>query len=79
MTSGTFLVGDFKRGAQIFDRRQLTIEFSNQNEDNFIKGAVTARGYERIALAVYRPHAFIYGSFAAALAQGMLNSRIRGV
>ena len=70
MTSGTFLVGDFKRGAQIFDRRQLTIEFSNQNEDNFIKGMVTVRGHERIALAVYRPHAFIYGTFAAALAQG---------
>lgn len=72
MTSGAFLVGDFKRGAQIFDRRQLAIEFSNQNEDNFIKGMVTVRGHERIAICVYRPNAFVYGTFAAALAQGSL-------
>jgi len=70
MTSGAFLVGDFKRGAQIFDRRQLAIEFSNQNEDNFIKGMVTVRGHERIAICVYRPNAFIYGTFAQALAEG---------
>lgn len=70
MTEGYFLVGDFKKGAQLFDRRKLTVEFSNANEDNFIKGMVTVRCHERIALAVYCPHAFIYGGFAAALAQG---------
>lgn len=70
ITAGKFLVGDFKLGAQVFDRRQLAIEFSNSNEDNFIKGMVTVRGSERIALAVYRPAAFNYGTFAAALAKG---------
>ena len=70
MTSGSFLVGDFKLGAQIFDRRQMTIEFSNTNEDNFVKGMVTVRGSERIAIAVYRPNAFVYGTFASALAKG---------
>jgi len=70
MTEGYFLVGDFKKGAQLFDRRKLTIEFSNANEDNFVKGMVTVRCHERIALAVYCPHAFVYGGFAAALAQG---------
>jgi len=70
MSEGYFLVGDFKKGAQLFDRRKLTIEFSNANEDNFIKGMVTVRCHERIALAVYCPHAFVYGGFAAALAQG---------
>jgi len=68
--SGYFLVGDFKKGAQLFDRRKLTVEFSNANEDNFVKGMVTVRCHERIALAVYCPHAFIYGGFAQALAQG---------
>lgn len=67
---GTFLVGDFKRGAQVFDRRQLSIEFSNSNDDNFIKGMVTVRISERIALVVYRPKCFVYGTFAAALANG---------
>lgn len=70
MTSGQFLVGDFRRGAQVFDRKQMSLEISYENEDNFIKGMVTIRVSERLALAIYRSHAFIYGSFAAALAQG---------
>ena len=70
ITAGTFLVGDFKMGAQIFDRRQLAIEFSNTNEDNFIKGMVTVRGSERIAICVYRPKAFVYGNFVTAMARG---------
>jgi HK97 family phage major capsid protein len=72
MNAGTFLVGDGRVGAQIFDRRQLSIEFSNTNEDNFIKGMVTVRGSERIAVAVYLAHAFIYGTFSTALAAGSL-------
>jgi len=70
MTAGDFLVGDFRLGAQVFDRRQASVEFSNQNEDNFIEGMVTVRASERLALAVYRNNAFVYGTFAAALAQG---------
>lgn len=70
MTAGTFLVGDFKLGAQVFDRRQLAVEFSNTNEDNFVKGMVTVRCSERIAIVVYRPKAFVYGTFVAAMANG---------
>lgn len=70
ITAGTFLVGDFKRAAQIFDRRQLSVEFSNTNEDNFIKGMVTVRCSERIAIVVYRPKAFVYGTFVNAMALG---------
>ena len=70
MTSGTFMVGDFKRAAQIYDRRQLSVEMTNTNEDNFIKGMVTVRCAERIAIVVYRPKAFVYGTFTAALANG---------
>lgn len=70
MTSGQFLVGDFRRGAQVFDRKDMSLEISYENEDNFIKGMVTIRIQERLALAVYRAKAFIYGGFTAALAQG---------
>lgn len=70
MTQGTFLVGDFKLGAQVFDRRQLRLEFTNTNEDNFVKDAVTVRCTERIAQAVYRSKAFVTGTFAAAMAKG---------
>ena len=70
ITAGQFLVGDFRRGAQVFDRKDMSLEISYENEDNFIKGMVTIRIQERLALAVYRAKAFIYGGFTAALAQG---------
>jgi len=70
MVAGTFLVGDFRLGAQVFDRKQASLEISYENEDNFVKGMVTIRASERLALAVYRAKCFVYGSFAAALAQG---------
>jgi len=70
ITAGQFLVGDFKLGAQVFDRKQASLEMSYENEDNFIKGMVTVRIAERLTLCVYRPKAFIYGTFSAALAQG---------
>lgn len=70
ITAGQFLVGDLKQAAQVFDRRQYSIEFTNTNEDNFVKGMVTVRISERLTLAVYRAKALIYGSFAAALANG---------
>jgi len=69
ITSGDFLVGD-GGAAQVFDRRQMTLEMTNTNEDNFVKGMVTVRISERITIAVYRPKGFIYGTFAAALANG---------
>lgn len=69
ITAGDFLVGD-GGAAQVFDRRQMTLEMTNTNEDNFIKGMVTVRISERITVAVYRPKGFIYGTFAAALANG---------
>ncbi len=69
INSGDFLVGDGS-AAQVFDRRQMTLEMTNTNEDNFIKGMVTVRIAERLTIAVYRPKGFIYGTFAAALANG---------
>ena len=70
ITEGTFFVGDFRRAAQVFDRKSNTVEITNLNEDNFIKGMLTVRASERIALAIYRPTAFLYGSIAVALANG---------
>lgn len=70
ITAGTFFVGDFRRAAAVYDRRQNMVEITNTNEDNFIKGMMTVRAHERLALAIYRPSAFLYGSIAAALAQG---------
>lgn len=58
-----FLTGAFKMGAQVFDRWQARVEVATENEDDFVKNMVTILAEERLALAVYRPEAFIYGDF----------------
>jgi len=58
-----FLTGAFKLGAQVFDRWLARVEVATENEDDFVKNMVTILAEERVALAVYRPEAFIYGDF----------------
>lgn len=58
-----FLAGAFRMGAQVFDRWQARVEVSTEDGDNFTKNMVTVLAEERLALAVYRPQAFIYGDF----------------
>ncbi|ODA67666.1 Phage capsid family protein [Methyloligella halotolerans] len=60
ITSDKFLVGAFRLGAQVFDRWDSRIETGYVNDD-FTKNLVTILCEERLALAVYRPEAFIYG------------------
>lgn len=59
MTVDTALVGAFQLGAQVFDREDANVVISTENQDDFIKNMVTIRAEERLALAVYRPEAFI--------------------
>lgn len=63
MAQDDFLVGAFRLGAQIFDRETAVVELSTEDSDNFRKNMLTIRAEERLALAVYRPEAFIYGDF----------------
>lgn len=65
-----FLVGAFQGGAQIYDREEMNVEIATENEDDFIKNMVTGRCEERVALAVFRPEAFIWGYFGAASGSG---------
>ncbi len=62
---GKFLTGAFRLGAQIFDQWTSRIEVGFQGDD-FVRNKVTILGEERLALAVYRPEAFIYGNVNAA-------------
>lgn len=64
MAAGTFLTGAFMLGAQVFDRWQARVEIATENEDDFVKNLVTMLCEERLALAVYRPEAFITGPLA---------------
>lgn len=57
----TALVGAFRMGAQIFDRMAIEVLVSTENEDDFVKNMLTIRAEERLALAVYRPAAFVVG------------------
>ncbi|MBN8410698.1 phage major capsid protein [Halomonas litopenaei] len=60
---GKFLTGAFNAGAQIFDREDANVVVSTENADDFEKNMISIRCEERLALAVKRPEAFIYGDF----------------
>jgi HK97 family phage major capsid protein len=62
IAQGNALVGDFAAHAQILDRQDANIAISFENKDNFIKNMATIRVEERLALAIYRPEAFVKGS-----------------
>lgn len=64
MTVNHFLSGAFRMGAQIFDRMAIEVLISTEDSDNFQRNLITIRGEERLALAVYRPSAFIYGALS---------------
>lgn len=63
ITVDKFLTGAFKLGAQVFDNWLARVEVATENEDDFVKNMVTVQAEERLALAVYRPEAFVYGDF----------------
>jgi HK97 family phage major capsid protein len=66
MTAGKFLVGDFAQHAQIFDRQDANVAISYENKDNFERNMATLRVEERLALAIYRPEAFVKGTLESA-------------
>lgn len=63
ITAGTFLVGAMAMGAQVWDRQDAAVQISYEDGDNFKKNMATLLAEERLALTVYRPAAFISGSF----------------
>ncbi len=65
MTSGTFLVGSSQM-CQIFDRQAAVFEVSNSHDSYFTQNLIAMRLEERIAFAIFRAGAFVYGSLATA-------------
>lgn len=63
MTGDDFLVGAFNMAATIWDRMGTEVLISSEDRDNFVKNMLTVRAEKRLALAVYRPEALIYGDF----------------
>lgn len=66
MAVDTFLTGNFRDAAQIFDREQANVVVSTENERDFIENKITIMAEERLALAVYRPQALIRGDLTPA-------------
>jgi HK97 family phage major capsid protein len=63
IAAGTFLVGAFMMGAQLWDRMDAAVQISYEDGDNFKKNMATLLAEERLALTIYRPAAFIKGTF----------------
>lgn len=58
MTLGHVLLGDFKMGAEIFDREDITIRVGDQHSDYFIRNQVAILAEKRETLAIYRSDLF---------------------
>ena len=65
MPDDTFLIGDGSK-AMVWDREQANIRFSDSHSTNFATNMITIRMEERLAVAVFRPDAFISATLAAA-------------
>lgn len=63
MDVDNYLVGAFRMGAQVWDREEASVQISTENKDNFVRNMVTILAEERLALTVFRPEAFVKGSF----------------
>lgn len=59
VTYGKPLAGCGKLGAQYFIREGMRLEMTNANEDDFRRNLIMLRAEHRLALAVYRPVAFL--------------------
>lgn len=62
IAQGTFLVGDFTLGCQLFIREQPRVEFFDQDRDNVVTNKITIRIEGRVGLAIYRAEAFVKGT-----------------
>lgn len=66
MAAGEFLTGAFSYGAQIFDRMEIEVLLSSENDKDFETNMLSIRAEERLALAVYRPESFVTGDVEGA-------------
>lgn len=59
ITVNTALIGDFKQGAEIFDREDIQIRVGDQHSDFFIRNQVAILAERREALVTYRGDLFV--------------------
>ncbi len=57
-----YIIGEWSNTSRV-ETQGLSLNFSEESSDNFIKNNITARIEAQIALAIFRPDAFIFGDF----------------
>jgi HK97 family phage major capsid protein len=62
MANNRFMTGAFNMAAMIFDREDATVRIAEQHADFFVRNMVAILAEERLALAVFRPTAIVYGT-----------------
>lgn len=60
-----FLVGAFRQASTIYDRMNATLRMADQHADFFITNMTVILIESRVALVIWRPNAFVAGSFEA--------------
>jgi hypothetical protein len=58
------LVGQARGTVALYDREESVVQVSNVDSDDFTKGLVTLRAEERVALAIFRPEAWLRGTLS---------------
>lgn len=66
INEGDFLTGAFMMGTALWDREQASIRVSDSHQDFFTKNLLAILAEERITQTIYRPEAFVVGTFDAA-------------
>ena len=70
MTAGTYLMGDFQNGVQLWNKRGITIKFHDSDDvGDVTKDMSTVTISERVAMSTYRTTAFVYDTFAASITE----------
>lgn len=64
VTVGDLIVGEFMKGAQIFQREGMSVRFYDQDEDNAQKNLITVVLEERLALPIFYDKAFYFDTVA---------------
>lgn len=64
ITPGTVLVGQARGTVALYDREESAVQVSNVDTDDFTKNRVTLLAEERVALAIFRPDAWLRGTLS---------------
>ena len=63
LAANKYYVGDWSTISKVVTEG-LSVQFSDEDEDNFRKNNITARVEAQVGLAIHRPDAVIYGDFS---------------